>query len=104
MGLSSALFGMCVCSMRAHRLMDKSKFTEEELAVLYRRFHAARFYTTQAKRRSVAPTTALSSKGAAAPAASVPEGAAQGRLDFLLFYNFLVRLTRSVQSTAQSAA
>jgi hypothetical protein len=79
--------------------MEKSKFSESELNILYRRFHAAKFYTTQAKRRQAQRAAAHHGKvGASAqpPLATSAAGAEPEKegVEFLLFYNFLVRLSR----------
>ena len=72
------------CALLLARLMEKSKFVESELLVLYRRFHNARFYTAK---RTVSQSGTAGKDGSSGTTAD-------GRLDLLLFYNFLVRLTR----------
>ena len=84
------------------RLMEKTQFTEAELGILYRRFHAARFYTTQALKR--AAQRASKAQGAARGAQQQqPTATPTGQLDFLLFYNFLVRLTRCAGRLGKAA-
>ena len=80
---------------RIRNLQDICSFSDEALSVIYRRFHAVRFYTAQ--------------KSSSAAAAAVSAPTPSSRIDFVGFYNLLRLLTTwssldAIDGNATSAA